>query len=180
MKTFSQIQQWSRGALDHTQGRPLRFVRKYGSWLLLMITLLLPFIFRPYAVIGGSMEPTLHDGQIVLVEKITPHIHVWRGEVLVILNPHDHKVTEIKRVVGLPNETVEMGSDGISITGVNGAHSQFSTGTPVGGTGNGTFKIKLGPEDYMVLGDNRSKSSDSRSFGAVQQVDIIGHVIMSI
>ena len=126
------------------------------------------------------MEPTYHEGQIILVEKITPRIHVWRGEVLYIYNPHNHNVREIKRVIGMPGETIEMGSDGVSVTSVNGAHSQYEVGTVIGGTGNGTFRITLGPEDYMVLGDNRSKSSDSRTFGAVQQVDIIGHVITGI
>ena len=186
------VSEYSRGALERTQGRPVRILRKYRSWILIVVILLPPFIFRPYTVTGGSMEPTYHEGQIVLVEKITPYIHVWRGEVLVILNPHDHKVTEIKRVVGLPNEAVEMGSGGVTVIreckgekgggkGESGGCSvNFPTGTLVGGTGNGTFKIKLGREDYFVLGDNRSKSSDSRTFGAVQQVDIIGHVIMSI
>ena len=166
----------ARGALAQ-QGRPLR---KYGSWPLLAVILLLPFIFRPYAVIGGSMEPTLHDGQIVLVEKITPHVHIWRGEVLVILNPHDHKVTELKRVVGLPNERITLGENNVTVVGKDGHATTYGADTSIGLPGTGFFDIQLGPEDYMVLGDNRSKSSDSRSFGAVQMVDIIGHVIMGI
>lgn len=145
-----------------------------------LLVLITPLIFRPFVVTGGSMEPTYHEGTVVIAEKLTPHAHVWRGEVLVIRNPHNHSVIEIKRVVGLPNETVELGQSGVTITGVNGAHSQFAEGTLVGGTANGTFRIKLGPADYFVLGDNRSKSSDSRTFGAVQKPDIIGHVIMTL
>lgn len=161
----------------------MKLNQKYRGHVVSMFALLiltLPFIFRPFVVTGGSMEPTYSEGDIVLAEKLTPHLRIWRGEVLVIRNPHDEKVTEIKRVVGLPGEIAELGEDGVTITDVNGAHSQFGAGTVVGGTGNGAFKIQLGPEDYMVLGDNRSKSSDSRSFGAVQKLDIIGRVIMKL
>lgn len=168
---------WSRGALAI-------------ATIACVAILSLPFIFRPYVVTGGSMEPAYHEGQVVWAEKLTPHFRVWRGEVLVIRNPHDKRVVEIKRVIGLPGETVEMGSDGVTVsTGmVKGAPWQcqgapltcaltFAEGTLIGGTGNGTFRIKLGPEDYFVLGDNRSKSSDSRTFGAVQKSDIIGSVV---
>lgn len=179
----------SRAPLEDVQGRPLHM-----HTLVAIIVLSLPFVFRPYVVSGGSMEPTYHEGQIVVAEKLSPLFHVWRGEVLVLRNPHDKSVIEIKRVVGLPNEAVETGSDGVTINPdcepVQGAplHASksapcdllFPTGTTIGGTGNDTFRMKLGPEDYMVLGDNRSKSSDSRTFGAVQKGDITGHVILSL
>ncbi len=158
-------------------------MRNYRNILVSVLALVLLssiFVLRPYAVTGGSMEPSYHEGDVLLVEALTPHFHVWRGEVLVLRNPHDHSVTEIKRVVGLPNEDVEMGNTGVTVIGVNGAHSQFVPGTLIGGTQNDTFRIQLGPEDYFVLGDNRSKSSDSRTFGAVQAPDIIGQVIIRL
>lgn len=142
--------------------------------------LLLPLLVRPYVVTGGSMEPVYHEGQMVVVEKLTPHFYVGRGQVLVMRNPHDKKVLEIKRIIGMPNETVEMGSEGVTVTDEAGRSTTYETGSVIGGTANGTFKIKLGPEDYFVLGDNRSKSSDSRTFGAVQGGDIIGRVILSL
>lgn len=145
-----------------------------------LLILGLPFVFRPFVVTGGSMEPAYHEGQVVWVEKLMPHFHVWRGEVLVIRNPHDKRVVEIKRIIGLPGETVEMGSEGVTVTDEEGRSTKYEEGSIIGGTGNGTFRIKLGPEDYFVLGDNRSKSSDSRAFGAVQQIDIIGRVIMKL
>ena len=137
----------------------------------------LPFVFRPYAVTGGSMEPTLHEGEVVLSEKLTYRFHISRGEIIVFRNPHEKHVIEVKRVIGLPSETIEMGSEGVTVTDEKGRSTKYETGSIVGGTGNGTFRIKLGPEDYLVLGDNRSKSSDSRTFGAVQKSDIIGSVV---
>lgn len=140
--------------------------------------LALPFIFKPFVVTGGSMEPTYHEGDVLLVESLTPHFYISRGEALVLLNPHDHSVTEIKRVVGLPNEDVNLGQNSVTVTHPDGRSETF--GPPIGLPQTESFHMHLGPEDYMVLGDNRSKSSDSRTFGAVQSVDVIGHVIMKL
>ena len=145
-----------------------------------LLILSLPFIFRPFAVTGGSMSPTYAEGDTVLAEKLTHRFYVSRGEVLVIRNPHQKEVIEIKRVIGLPNETVETGESGVTVTDEEGKSTKYETGSTIGGEYNGTFRIKLGPEDYLVLGDNRSKSSDSRSFGAVQKSDIIGHVMVKL
>lgn len=139
--------------------------------------LLLPFFVRPYRVSGGSMEPTYGEGQIVFLETITPHLRMWRGEVLVMRNPHDHRVVDIKRVVGLPGEDITLGEN--SVTATKSGHAQ-SFGAPVGREGTSFFSMHLGEEDYMVLGDNRSHSTDSRSFGAVQMSDVIGHVFMEL
>lgn len=156
---------------------------KYKSFILTGLTvciLALPFLFRPYVVTGGSMEPTYSEGNVLLVESLTPHLRVWRGEVLVIRNPHDKTVTEIKRVAGLPNEDVTIGQNNVTVTHPDGQAETFGPDTPIGLGQTGFFHMKLGPEDYMVLGDNRSKSSDSRTFGAVQSGDIIGHVILKL
>jgi len=136
------------------------------------------FLLRPYVVVGYSMGPTYAEGQTVIIEKFTPHLAVWRGEVLVIRNPHDHTVDDIKRVVGLPNEDVILGQNTVTVVPPDG--DTETLGPPVGQPDTGFFEMKLGPADYMVLGDNRSKSTDSRSFGAVQAPDIIGHVIMTL
>jgi signal peptidase I len=124
------------------------------------------------------MEPAYSEGDILLVESLTPHFDIWRGEVLVIHNPHDKSVTEIKRVVGLPNEDVNLGENSVTVTHPDGHAETF--GPPLGEPGTAFLHMHLGPADYMVLGDNRSKSSDSRTFGAVQSGDIIGHVIMKL
>ncbi len=153
------------------------------SWVQTVIALLLLssiFIFRPFVVTGGSMEPHYSHGDVLLIERLSHHIRVWRGEALVMRNPHDKRVIEVKRVIGLPNETVELSDRGVAAIRESGESEQFETGTLIGGEFSGPFRIKLGPEDYFVLGDNRSKSSDSRTFGAVQKSDIIGHVLFSL
>lgn len=158
-------------------------LKQYRAWfatILALIILALPFIFRPFSVTGGSMEPTYSEGQIVLVENLTPQFGVWRGEVLVIRDPHDKNVTELKRVVGLPDEDVTLGQNNVTVVHPSGNAETFGADTDIGRGQTGFFHMKLGPADYMVLGDNRSKSSDSRTFGAVQKPDIIGHVILKL
>src|SRR3989344_4663811 len=81
-----------------------------------LLILALPFIFRPYVVTGGSMEPTYSEGTVVIAEKLTHRFHVSRGAIIVMRNPHEKHVIEIKRVIGLPNETIEMGSEGVTVT----------------------------------------------------------------
>ena len=99
------------------------------------------------------MEPNFHQGQRVVVDALTWHItglHV--GDVIVFTNPHDTKVIDIKRIAALP-----------------GGQGEILDHT-----------VSLGPEDYYVLGDNRSKSTDSREFGAVQPINIIGRVVLPL
>lgn len=127
------------------------------------------------------MEPTLHEGSHVVVDALTYHITgINRGDIIVFTNPHDIKVVEVKRVIGLPNETVLIQGGTIGVTPKDGKYHEFPQGTDIGGSGDvANYTIQLGPEDYFVLGDNRPRSTDSRDFGGVQPVNIIGRVIGS-
>lgn len=149
--------------------------------ILALVILTVPFFIRPYVVSGISMQPTYEAGQKVLINRVGWRITgIDRGDVIVIRNPHDATVQEIKRVIGLPGEAIGMTAEGISVTGANGEVVFFEKGTVVGGTHNDPFSIQLGPEDYFVLGDNRPQSADSRVFGAMQKGDVIGRVILSL
>lgn len=144
------------------------------------LVLALPFAFGLYRVEGGSMEPTLAHGSVVLVERLSRFVlPPMREEIFVIRNPHNRAQVEVKRVIGLPKEDVAMGVNNVTIVHTNGVAETYGPDTVVGQGSTEFFRMQLGPHDYFVLGDNRAQSSDSREFGAVQQRDIIGRVVGS-
>lgn len=162
----------------------MKLIKIICSLLVIFAVLTLPLWLKLYVVNGSSMDPTLTSGTIMLVDTlslkfISPH----RGELLVIRNPHatytTHEV-DVKRVIGLPGETVHVRPDSVAIN-----DTVYDSQTTIGGGGksatNGiSFDMVLGPHDYFVLGDNRADSSDSRLFGAVQQSDFIGRAAVSV
>lgn len=156
----------------HGWGGPILFFAALG---------LLVYSVRIGTVTGGSMEPTLHEGEHIVADALTWHMGgINRGDIIIFTNPHDKTMVEVKRIVGLPNELVEAQGGIVSVTNKDGKYTEFAKDTPVGGDGTtGDFKVQLGPEDYYVLGDNRSHSTDSRDFGAVQASDIHGRVVGS-
>jgi len=130
------------------------FMRLTASIIGILFLLSLPLWLRPFGVKGNSMEPTLKQGDAIIVDTLSiKFIPPRRGELLVFRNPHKYKdgdaiQVDVKRVIGLPGETVE--------------------------------GMYLGPLDYFVMGDNRAVSTDSRQFGAVQPENFVGRPILRI
>ena len=163
----------------------LDILRRARGWLWPIVIFcaigLLVYSVRVAAVTGRSMEPALHEGSRIVIDKLTVRVlGIGRGDVIVFKNPKDASVTEVKRVIGLPGELVLIEGGTISVTPPGGRLMEFPRGTYVGGNGQiGDFRVQLGPQEYFVLGDNRSVSTDSRAFGAVRPADIVGRVIYS-
>lgn len=152
--------------------------------LLIAVLVLLLFSIKPFIISGASMEPSYSDGNIVLVERISHRFGIERGDELLFHNPRGTGEVTLKRVIGLPTETVSIREDTVSIlySKEHGYHEEtFGNGTVIGNGENGTaFNMYLGPEDYFVLGDNRVESTDSRVFGTVQAEHIIGKPILKL
>lgn len=138
------------------------------------------FIAEPFVVSGSSMVPNFHDRDYLIVDRITYRTHApERGDVVVLKYPKDTSQYFIKRIIGLPGETVIF-QQGHTII----KNSQYPDGftltepyltSPVETIG----KIEptvLGSEEYFVMGDNRTASSDSRVWGVLPKKDIIGRV----
>ncbi|MCX4322144.1 MAG: signal peptidase I [Lachnospiraceae bacterium] len=128
------------------------------------------------SVIGDSMEPALHNGQEILMNRILYRISTpKRGDVVVFL-PNNNKNSHyyVKRVVGLPGETVQIREGSVYIDGVLLAENeQFDKIIDPGIARN---EVLLSSDEFFVLGDNRNSSEDSRSgnIGAVRKDTIIG------
>lgn len=128
------------------------------------------------SVIGDSMEPSLHNGQEILMNRILYRISMpKRGDVIVFL-PNGNQNTHfyVKRVVGLPGETVQIREGNVYIDGVLLAENELFD--KIADPGIAQSELLLGSDEFFVLGDNRNTSEDSRSgnIGAVKKDSIIG------
>ena len=134
-------------------------------------------VVQNFRVEGRSMLPSLITDQLVLVTKIsyltsTPD----RGDVMVISKPSEQREDLVKRVIGLPHETVEMRDGKVVINGIGLDESAY-----VENFGNFSMPpLVLGTDAYFVLGDNRTNSKDSRFFGPVPEDSIIGWAFLRV
>jgi len=141
------------------------------------------FLIQPFYVKGASMEPNLHDHQYLIINEIGYRLdEPQRGDIVVFKYPLDQSQFFIKRVIGLPGEKVEI-KDGLiylyakDMSGENRKYILNETeylNPEVKTWGNKTFT--LAQDEFFVLGDNRSQSLDSRSFGPVYKDLIMGKV----
>jgi signal peptidase I len=127
-------------------------------------------LVQNYKVEGFSMEPTLNDGQYLLINKIGMHFHQpSRGDIIVFRYPLDPSKSFVKRVIGVPGDTVEVRSQQTIVDGHLVAEPYIKSAE------NGLFPpTTVPPGEYFVMGDNRNNSSDSRSWGMLPSKDIIG------
>jgi signal peptidase I len=147
------------------------------------------FVAQPFQVRQTSMEHTLEPDEYVLVDKLTPRFDAFhRGDIVVLQPPEgwgDGTGTPfIKRVIGLPGETVDIGDDGRVY--VDGAALDENTYTFADADGQNQPTMPqsdqsswtLGPDELFVLGDHREVSDDSRSFGPVTEASIVGRAFL--
>jgi signal peptidase I len=156
--------------------------------------LLRAFVVQPFKIPSGSMEPTLKDHDRLLVAKLSYHFHsVHRGDIVVFKKPADDTTADItdlvKRVIGLPGETISARDGQVYIDGRYLAQpwlpkvDQAVTVFPSSIAGclpspPGSCRIPAG--EYVMLGDNRTDSSDSRVFGPVRGSLFIGRAFILV
>lgn len=136
------------------------------------------FLVQPFFVRGASMEPNFDDGEYLIVDQLSYRLRApARGEVVVFRFPLRESQFFIKRIVGLPRETVIVENGRVVIQ--NAEHPQGvvldeSTYLPDSLRTGGQVQLHLEENQYFVLGDNRAASSDSRSWGVLPKNDLIG------
>ncbi|OGG41648.1 signal peptidase I [Candidatus Kaiserbacteria bacterium RIFCSPHIGHO2_01_FULL_46_22] len=152
---------------------------------LIALLIVLPirwFIAQPFIVSGASMENTFHNNEYLIVDQVTYRFEEpKRGDVVIFHYPVDHSKYFIKRIIGLPGETVLI--DGQSVTIINDENPEGITLTEpyatIGSKDNDT-KTTLEEDQYFVLGDNRDHSSDSRVWGVVTSDEIVGRAFLRL
>ena len=142
------------------------------------------FVAAPYVVSGASMEPNFKDWQYLIVDRVTYHLQEpQRGDIIIFDLPQNTSRALIKRVIGLPGETITISDQGVSIT--NAKHPEgFTLAEPYLDSANlggvNSERVTLSPDEFFVLGDNRRVSADSRIWGTLPRKDIVGRVLFRL
>ncbi len=154
----------------------------YVLILFLLAFLVIQFVGQRTKVNGMSMEPTLSDGDNLIIDKLSYRLHEPdRYDVIVFPHLYEDGKYYIKRIIGLPGERVRIDTDGRIY--INGDVLEESYGKePIEDPGIAENEITLGSDEYFVLGDNRNNSSDSRmaDVGTIRRKNIIGRAWLRI
>ena len=165
----------------HTENSFLEILRFSAIALLIVIPVRM-FIAQPFIVSGASMEQTFHNGEYLIVDQVSYHLHnPERGDVVIFRYPKDPSKFFIKRIIGVPGDTVTIEGSTVSI--LNDEHpSGFELTEPYikSMRPNVTIVEKLGDREYFVMGDNRDESSDSRVWGVLQEERIVGKAFLRL
>lgn len=133
-------------------------------------------------VVGSSMYPSLHDGDLLIASKVDYHIHpIERGDIVILKDPYDPSRDFIKRVVGLPGDRIQIRDHRVLVNGTPlrepYVQSPWMEQADWPGPAQPEGEV-VSPGTYFVLGDNRDHSSDSRVFHAIGQGDIDGKAVV--
>lgn len=147
--------------------------------VLAVLVMVYLFLVSPQEISGASMEPNFHNGEYILTNKVlTKFREPERGDVVVFKSPKNKEVDYIKRIIGLPGDTVKLENNTFFVNGQQVDEPYLAPDVVVFG---GSFlqeggEIIVPPDQYFVVGDNRPHSSDSREFGPIPMEDFIGTV----
>ena len=148
--------------------KTIKIVKEFLPYVIIIILVLLikQFVFTNVMVHGDSMYPTLKNKDIMILNKISMKTSKIKRFDIVVIDAMDEKI--IKRVIGLPGETVEY-KDGKLYINDKVMKDEYAKSTT-----NDFEKVTLGKDEYFVLGDNRTVSIDSRRLGPIPKSDILG------
>lgn len=153
-----------------------KFVKNFVLWSLFII-FIFEFIVMPVRIIGDSMYPTLEDHQIGLSFILGKNFGIDRFDVVII---EEHGNLIIKRVIGLPNESIEYKNNQLYIDGESieepFLENEYKKQVDLSSKVPFTYpinKVQLGQDEYFVMGDNRPRSQDSRFFGPLHEDEIL-------
>ncbi len=163
--------------------KALVFIWELAKIVIISLAIIIPiryYLIQPFFVQGASMQPNFNDGQYLVIDEISYRFNdPERGEVIIFKYPKDPNQYYIKRIIGLPDEIVEIKDGQVVIYNQERAKGMVldeSAYLAERVRTAGEVYLKLGPDEYFVLGDNRQASSDSRAWGGLESDLIIGRV----
>ena len=159
----------------------LNFVWEILKIVIISLAIIIPiryFLIQPFFVKGASMEPSYLDGDYLIIDEISYRFEKpERGDVVIFRYPLDPSQFFIKRIIGLPGETVEIKDGKVFIYNQEVPDKKIALDESAyldDVYTQGNLEITLKADEYFVLGDNRRASSDSRKWGAVPKKNILG------
>lgn len=160
------------------------FLGELIKTVIISLAIILPvryFVIQPFYVKGASMEPSFYDNEYLIVNELVYRLkEPERGDIVIFKNPRNEKEFFIKRLIGLPGETIKIydhkiyiynkeHEDGVIVEEPYLLENENTIGNDI---------WKLNEFEYFVLGDNRDRSLDSRNFGSIERKAIIGKVLL--
>lgn len=139
------------------------------------------FVVRPFIVSGNSMDPNIKNGQYLIIDEVSYRLREpARGDVIVFKAPPEPTKYYVKRIIGVPGDTVTL--DGTKITITNTAHPDglVLDESYLTHTQKDVLTVKVPADSYFVMGDNRSGSYDSRSWGMLPESNIRGRALLRL
>lgn len=160
-------------------------IKEWLKVIIIALIISLPirfFIAEPFVVNGASMDPTFATGQFLIVDRLSYRLgQPTRGDVVVFKYPNNPKTYYIKRIIGLPGETIKIKDGKVFV--LNNSSEEIALNESYITDNHKSYDnltVKLEVDEYFVMGDNRKESSDSRSWGPLEKEFIIGRPIVRL
>lgn len=166
---------------NKTFGQTFWDLARFAALALIIVIPIRLFIIEPFVVSGSSMFPTFENADYLIVDKLSYELGTpKRDDVVVFKYPNDTTKYFIKRIIGLPGETIDIKGSDIFIT--NTAHTDgFKLDQPfIVDPAMNEAHLVLKEDEYFVMGDNRNASSDSRYWGAVKKDLLVGRALVRL
>lgn len=153
-------------------------------FLLIALAIVIPvriLVAQPFVVSGSSMVPTFHNGDYLIINELSYRLgDPNRFDVVVFRYPNDTTKFFIKRIIGLPNDTIDIAGNTVTITNEEYPDGWIIDQPYVQNFGDNETHFELKDKEYFVMGDNRGASSDSRYWGAVPRDHIVGKPLVRL
>ncbi len=139
------------------------------------------FVVRPFIVSGNSMDPRIKNGQYLIIDEISYRLREpVRGDVIVFKAPPEPTKYYIKRIIGLPGDTVTIKGTTVTISNASNPDGFVLDEDFITHTQKDSLSVKVPADNYFVMGDNRSGSYDSRSWGMLPESNIRGRALVRL
>lgn len=175
----------SESGYPHEPEKQDGFLAEIIKFSLVALLIVLPirlFVAQPFIVSGASMESTFSTGQYLIVDQLTYRFEEpARGDVIIFRYPKDPSKYFIKRIIGVPGDTIDIKGNTVTIF-----NKEHESGAVLQETyildmaPSTTLRETLGDDEYFVMGDNRDASSDSRMWGVLQRDKIVGRAFLRL